>query len=113
MRKTREFVMIVIAAPEDAAPRLARALVEEGAAACVQASAPVTSTYFWGGALCEDREVLLFVKTMAAKIDGVQRIVAALHPYKVPELIALPVAAGSEAYLDWITAVLDRKPKPV
>lgn len=107
------YVMIVVAAPDEVAPKLARLLVESCVAACAQVTSPVTSTYFWEGAVCEDREVLIFVKSKAEKIPAIKKIVLGNHPYKVPEIIVLPIVDGHDAYLDWIDAVVNRKPKIV
>ena len=86
---------------EDAAS-LARALVERREAACVNAVSQVASTYRWKGELQQDQETLLIIKTTAARLSAVERTVRELSKYELPELIALPVAAGGADYLQWI-----------
>jgi periplasmic divalent cation tolerance protein len=86
---------------EDAAS-LARALVERREAACVNAVSQVASTYRWKGELQQDQETLLIIKTTAARLSAVERTIRELSKYELPELIALPVAAGGADYLQWI-----------
>ena len=76
---------------------------EEGLAACVNRVAGVRSTYRWDGKLCDDAEVLLLIKTLETRFEALEARIRALHPYEVPEIIALPVVAGSTGYLDWVT----------
>jgi len=86
----------------ETAQRIATALVTEKLAACVNQLAGVRSTYLWKGELQNDSEVLLVIKTTISKLATVEARIKALHPYEVPEFIALPVIAGSEEYLDWV-----------
>ena len=95
-------LVVLITIPETNAPGLARALVEEGRAACVNLLPGVRSTYAWAGRVEEAEETLLLVKTTAALYPALERRVRELHPYTVPEVLALPVAAGYGPYLDWI-----------
>jgi periplasmic divalent cation tolerance protein len=87
--------------PEDA-ERIARALVEKGVAACVNIVPGVLSVYRWKGQVERDAELLLVIKTTADRFADLERELRALHPYEVPELVALPIEAGSEAYLSWL-----------
>jgi periplasmic divalent cation tolerance protein len=84
------------------AARIGSALVKEKLAACVNVIPGVRSIYTWQGKVCDDRELLLVVKTTRVRYPEVERRVKALHPYKVPEVIALPVKRGSAAYLGWV-----------
>jgi periplasmic divalent cation tolerance protein len=86
----------------EAAERIARALVDQGVAACVNVVPGVTSYYRWKGALEKDAEILLVIKAQAAGFDALKAALLALHPYEVPELIAIPVAAGHRPYLEWL-----------
>lgn len=86
----------------DAAEKLAQALVSEGLAACVNRVGGVRSTYFWDGRLQDDAEILLIIKTTAGALAPLTDRLRALHPYEVPELIAIPAAGGNEAYLEWV-----------
>jgi len=83
---------------------IGHALVEDRLAACVNIVPGLTSIYRWEGKLCKDAEVLLIIKTRRAKLRSLIERVKNLHPYSVPEIIALPVAAGSAPYLSWVQA---------
>lgn len=86
------------------AARLAHALVAERLAACVTRLDGAQSTYRWQGAVCEDREVQLLIKTTGSRLDAAIARVQALHPYELPECVAVETRAGLPAYLDWIRA---------
>ena len=84
------------------AQRLADALVRQKLAACVSVLPGVSSTYRWKGKIEKTRESLLLIKTAKKRWKALSTFVLSRHPYELPELIALPVAAGSEKYFDWI-----------
>ena len=86
------------------ATSLARALVDEGLAACVNVVPGVRSIYRWEGKVEEADEVLCLIKTRAEIFDRLRRRVAELHPYDVPEILSFAVDDGSPAYLDWVRA---------
>ena len=89
-------------APDEACARdLARALVERRIAGCVNWT-PVRSAYRWEGAVQEEGEALLLIKTDRAQLDELRRVLDELHPYELPELIAVPIGDGSAAYLRWL-----------
>ncbi|MCE3004224.1 MAG: divalent-cation tolerance protein CutA [Xanthomonadaceae bacterium] len=91
--------------PDEAtAARIARALVDERLASCVNRLPGVRSTYRWQGAVHDDAEVLLLIKTTRARLPALRERLPALHPYELPELIAVEVAGGLPAYLDWVAA---------
>ncbi len=90
------------------ASRLARALVEERLAACVNVVGGVASTYRWNGEVHVDDEVLLVIKTMADRFEAMQARLVALHPYDVPEVLAIEPAGGAAPYLAW----LERETRP-
>ena len=94
-------VLVTTPTPERAA-EIARALVEERLAACGNVVPGLRSIYRWQGKVNEDAEALLILKTTRARFEALRDRVLALHPYEVPEVIALPIAAGSAAYLGWI-----------
>ena len=81
---------------------LARPLVDEGLAACVNVVAGIRSIYRWKGEVCDDPEALLIIKTRRERLADLAKRVETLHPYDTPELIALPVQAGLQAYLGWV-----------
>lgn len=81
---------------------LARHLVERRLAACVTALPGAASTYRWRGAVEHANECVLLIKTRRAVWVELEAAVQALHPYEVPELVAVPLTAGSKPYLDWV-----------
>jgi periplasmic divalent cation tolerance protein len=85
-----------------AAERIARVLVEERLVACAQVLGPVSSTYRWQGAVEQTTEWYCHLKTTAARLAALQSRMRELHPYDVPEIIAVPVLAGDTEYLRWI-----------
>ena len=95
-------VVLVTAPDAEVAASLARRLVEERLAACGNVVPGVRSIYRWQGRVEDDAEVLLVLKTRAERCDALAARVQALHPYELPEVVALPVAGGSIPYLDWV-----------
>lgn len=87
--------------PEKAA-EVGRALVEERLAACVNVVSGLRSIYRWQGAVAEDAEALAIIKTTRDRLDALTARLIALHPYELPELVALPVGGGHAPYLAWI-----------
>ena len=102
MTAPTELMLAFSTAPDEACARdLARALVERRLAGCVNWT-PVRSAYRWEGAVQEEGEALLLIKTDRARLDELRRVLDELHPYELPELIAVPIAEGSPAYLRWL-----------
>ncbi|MBK7878167.1 MAG: divalent-cation tolerance protein CutA [Planctomycetes bacterium] len=98
-------VVVFVTAPDLASGReLARALVDARLAACVNVIPGVTSVYRWQGAVEESSEVLLVVKSVAARLGGLEARVRDLHPYSVPEFVVLDAAHVSAPYGDWLRA---------
>ncbi len=96
-------VALVTAPSREVGERIANALVEGKLAACVNIVAPIRSVFTWEGKMCHDEEALLVAKTtLEAFQRGFVSAVKAIHPYQVPEIIALPIIAGSSDYLQWI-----------
>lgn len=96
-------VIALSTCPNDAAARrIAQTLVTEGLAACVNRIGSVTSTYLWDGEMQEEGEILLMMKTTAGRLAELEARLKAIHPYELPELIAIPVTGGNERYLDWV-----------
>lgn len=104
---TDKIVVLSTCGAEDEAARIARGLVEQGVAACVNIVPNIRSIYRWQGKIEDDSEWLLVVKTSRPKFDAVRNALAGLHSYEVPEVIALPIVDGSEAYLAWLDRELD------
>jgi periplasmic divalent cation tolerance protein len=86
----------------ESAKHLADALVGESLAACVNRIPGIQSTYRWKGEVTTDTEELLLIKTTIEHFEALKERVLALHPYELPELIAVPVERGHTAYLDWV-----------
>jgi periplasmic divalent cation tolerance protein len=100
---TTEIVVLLMTVPDaEAGERIARALVDERLAACVNILAPMTSIYRWQGAVHRDEERQVIVKSTRDRVDQIERRLSALHPYEVPELIVLPTSGGSARYLEWV-----------
>jgi periplasmic divalent cation tolerance protein len=97
----RLLVLTTVARAEDA-EKIAEALVEKRLAACVNVLPGVRSIYRWKGAVERDEERLLVVKTRADRFDALREAILSLHPYEVPEVVAVPIEAGSPAYLRWL-----------
>jgi periplasmic divalent cation tolerance protein len=98
-----EVLLVIVSVPDgETATRLATTLVEEGLAACVNQLPEVTSTYLWEGQLQTTTELLLLAKTARSRLAAFTNRVHALHPYELPEVVALPVCGGSQRYLDWV-----------
>jgi periplasmic divalent cation tolerance protein len=93
--------MTTVAASFDAAA-FARELVELRLAACVNIIGPITSVYRWHGAVEEDREQLLLIKSVDANIADLRRELLARHPYEVPEFVVTPIGETSDAYGAWL-----------
>ena len=87
-----------------AAEALARTLVERRVAACVNVLSPCRSTYRWEGKLQVDEEHPVLIKTTRERYPALEAAVREVHPYDLPELIAVPVESGLPAYLDWVRA---------
>jgi periplasmic divalent cation tolerance protein len=99
---TETLVVLVTTPTAEKAAEIARALVEERLAACGNVVPGLRSIYRWEGKVQDDAEALLVLKTTRARFEALRERVLALHPYEVPEVIALPVEAGSAPYLAWI-----------
>ena len=96
-------VLTTVEKPDDG-ERLARALVESELAACIQILPRMLSIYRWQGNIEQASEILLLIKTTLASFPRLEIVIKENHPYDVPEIIALPVEAGSSEYLNWLTS---------
>lgn len=93
--------MVLCTVGVEESEKIARLLVEERLAACVNV-ADVKSHFRWKGELCEDREALLIIKTEKSKVDMIITRIKEVHSYELPEIIAIPIVAGYDTYLAWI-----------
>ncbi len=108
---TDKFVVFVTCSTAAEARRIARAVVDARLAACVNIfPGAVQSIYRWRGKVESARERLLLIKTSRKRLAKLRVVVERLHSYDVPEFIALPIAAGSPAYLAWIEECLEKSP---
>ncbi len=101
MAEADDALIALVTAALEEGERLARALVERRQAACVNLL-PVRSIYRWQGSVADEAEVLLVIKTTKAGYSAVEAAVRELHSYQVPEVLALPLYAGSPPYLAWV-----------
>lgn len=98
-------VLTTTGSREDA-DRIARSLVDERLAACVQVLGPITSTYRWQGAIEHGEEWLCLIKSHSDNYAELEQAIRRVHPYQVPEILAMPVVAGSQSYLEWLRGEL-------
>jgi periplasmic divalent cation tolerance protein len=98
------FIVVLVTVPsQEVGEKIANSLIEKRLAACVNISGPIQSFYTWEGTINQDEERLLIVKTRADIFEEKFIIVVqSIHPYEVPEIIALPIVMGSKNYLDWM-----------
>lgn len=102
MAHTDAIVVLTTVASEDEAVKLVRTLLERRLIACGTLFPGARSLYRWRSKVADEREVVVLLKTRSARLDALQNAFGELHPYKVPELLALPVSAGLGKYLEWI-----------
>ncbi|NLO81148.1 MAG: divalent-cation tolerance protein CutA [Xanthomonadaceae bacterium] len=103
MKDASHLVLLCTCPTMEAAQEIASTLVEDGAAACVNIVTGLTSVYRWQGETRNDSELLLVVKTTAAAYRRAEETIQRLHPYELPEIIAVPVVKGLSDYLHWVT----------
>lgn len=107
--RAENVVLALSACPDEAtAKAIADVLIQERLASCVNRVAGVRSTYFWDGRLRDDGEILLIIKTTQTRLGELETRLKALHPYDLPELIAIPAVGGNEAYLSWVRQGVQR-----
>lgn len=102
----QEYIIVFITVPtSDDGCKIARTLVGEKLAACVNILPGIRSVYTWEDEVCEDQEVLLMIKTRAEIFEDLSARVKKVHPYDLPEVIAVSLTAGAADYLNWIDQV--------
>jgi periplasmic divalent cation tolerance protein len=103
MLNNDDMVLVISNAPDLLlAKRIAHVVVEEGLAACVNLGAPMLSIYTWKGEVEGAEEVPMWFKTTAGRVEDLMQAIARMHPYEVPEIIAVPVTASAEPCRDWV-----------
>jgi periplasmic divalent cation tolerance protein len=98
-------VVYITSHSEDEAAKIAKAIVEERLAGCVNIVKGIRSIYSWQGKIEDDAEVLMIIKTQRHLFESLKNRVKELHSYTVPEIIALPIIEGSEDYINWLKEV--------
>ena len=106
---TDKIVVLATCASAEEAQRIARELIATRLAACVNLLPPVRSIYHWKGAIEEQDETLMIIKSARPLFDQLRAAIARLHSYEVPEVIALPIVDGAAAYLEWMERALARQ----
>ena len=102
------FIIVVMTAPNmQEAKKIVRTLLEERLIACANILDSVSSLFWWQGKIEEENEVLVFMKSHENLFKKLSKRVTELHSYDVPEILALPIVEGSQAYLDWMKACLE------
>ncbi len=109
---TDKIVILVTAGSLRESKKIARHLVEERLAACVNIAAPVQSLYRWKGKVNEDREFLMVIKSSRELFGEIQAAIRKLHSYTTPEIICLPIVDGSPDYLQWIADSVQQVSEP-
>jgi periplasmic divalent cation tolerance protein len=102
MQNSSVWVVLCNCPDQDCADRLAKGVIEARLAACVNRLSPVQSVYRWEGQIESASEIPLVIKTTAERYPELEAWLHAAHPYEVPEIIALPLAAGLPGYLAWV-----------
>ncbi len=102
MNKTDRIIVLITTGSEEEAHKIAELLVNEKKAACVNIVPGIDSLFWWEGKIDSAQESLLLVKTRASLFPEIVELVKRMHSYEVPEIIALPIIAGSEDYLKWL-----------
>lgn len=106
--KNEEVLVVLCTFPdEERARQIGALLVERQVAACVNVMPGLRSIYRWEGKVHDEAEALAVIKTTRAAYPALEAVLLEAHPYDTPEVLALPVAAGSEAYLSWVAAGVD------
>lgn len=103
----RNYIQVITTtATKEDARMIARLLVEQHLAGCVQIAGPISSTYWWDGKVVESEEYLCLIKTRQDLFTRLEAAIKTIHPYDVPEILAMPVGASSQNYLDWLNGEL-------
>lgn len=103
-----EIVLILVTAANKAeAEQISQFLVEKKLVACCNIITPISSIFRWKGEICKEDEVLMILKSVSKNFNSIVREVKQLHSYENPEIIALPIIAGSDDYLNWVKTETD------
>lgn len=98
-----KYILVLSTVPDEkSGQKIARQLVKERLAACVTVSVAARSFYWWQGKISDEKEHILFIKTKTSLFADLEKRIKEIHPYDVPEIVALPFQKGSAEYLEWI-----------
>ena len=100
------WIVLTTFGDRESAEKVARELVEKKLVACVNLVPGVTSIYLWEGKICEEGEVLAVMKTTKEGYPELEKVLGEMHPYEVPEVLAIPSVAGSEGYLGFVRSAV-------
>lgn len=110
MRVVAEYIQVLTTVDDEKkANEIARAILEKRVAACVQVLGPISSSYWWKGKIEQAKEWICLAKARADDYEELQSVIKAVHPYEVPEILAMPVVSGNPAYLNWVRDETSRK----
>jgi len=104
---SEDIVVVYCTVPEHLSRGMAKDAVTAGLCACASMT-PVVAVYQWEGRLCEDEEILLSMKTTAGGVDALMEWILSVHPYEVPEILAVPVVRGSKLYCEWVVSMVEK-----
>jgi periplasmic divalent cation tolerance protein len=105
------FAIVLVTAPDlDVARTLAKAILEDRLAACVNLVPAIESHYWWEGKIETGAEVLMVIKTARERLTALEQLVLSKHPYQTAEFLVLPIETGSRRYLEWISASVTKSP---
>lgn len=106
---TKHITLLCTCPDEESAELISRSLLEKRFCACINQIKNCHSVYRWQGTITHDEEILLIIKTTQARYDDIEAAIIKQHPYDIPEIIALPVIAGSKDYLSWLENAVEDK----
>lgn len=108
---THPHLLVLCTCPDQtSAERIATTLVQESLAACVNISPGIHSVYRWEGRVEQTQEILLLIKSTGSVYNALETRIQELHPYELPEIIAVPIIQGAQSYLEWINSMTSTKP---
>ncbi|MDL1965385.1 MAG: divalent-cation tolerance protein CutA [Candidatus Desulfofervidus auxilii] len=106
---TQEYIQIITTTDKKQnAEKIAKTLVEKRLAGCVQILGPIVSTYWWKDNIETAEEWLCFIKSKRELYDELEEAIKEIHPYEIPEIVAIPIVAGNKEYLEWLSNELKR-----
>ncbi len=106
--RNNQVMVILCTAPPGMAHTIATRILDQHLAACVNII-PACSVYRWEGAVCDEPDDLLIIKTTGANVDELKSVLVSIHPYEIPEVVSLPVIGGYDRYLSWVSGEVAEK----